>query len=628
MERSIQKLLHLILLIVAAAICSLANGQEAGSPNAGPPVVTDQLPPRRSFPPLPINDLRNTPARQTEGAPFTAPTLPVTTSSPSAAPSIPDFDSDGGNTNGSFLRPVAPNREPAVNSATLTPQRAASTEILPAAQSEVPLAAPIGKGNSSSALNPNGSSLNTSRPIEIIADSTIVDSAVKPAAGYAPLGAAISTLTGETNRMRGMSPAELARQQLDRYSISRASEPLPGQPLKLEDLLRSSPPDRRRNIVRQYWNTYGAWANYHDCSDRCAKLDAIGPSSDPNQMKLLETTRMQASDDRLQAEIRLQQAQSELQRLLPSAGSDLLPLPADQPLVEAYETHADWYIANGQLPPNLRTVSRSLPLQQKLICQRAITADTAMMNSQLSAQAHSAMQCDLLTLLGSMEMNSKSRQAFLQSVLDYNQAIADYSLGIAPANQPPATIASMLVAPSLPAKTDSRSVLAEVPARPGDRWAGTPTQPRSIRTTPGANTNSPAPQTPARVDSNPSNGFAPPPVNTATPSAQAPGFGPPPATGPGPAMSNPAFAPLEPTNSSSNSAPLAPAGNSTGGFNAPALPSSPPPSGNPAVNPAGSFSPLPSGGPALGPAPASGSEKSPPASTPPTSGGTQFKLGG
>lgn len=624
MERSIQKLLHLILLIAAAALCSIANGQEAGTPNSGPPLVSDQLPPRRSFPPLPINDLRNTPARQTEGAPFTAPTLPVTASSPSAAPSIPDFDSGAGNTSGSFLRPVAPNREPVVNSATLTPQRAASTEIPPATQAEVPMAAPIGKTNSTSALNPNGSNLYTSRPIEIIADSTIVDSAVKPAAGYAPLGAAISTLPGETNRMRGMSPAELARQQLERYGISRASEPLPGQPLKLEDLLRSTPPDRRRNIVRQYWNTYGAWANYQDCSDLCTRLDAIGPSSDPNQMKLLETTRMQASDDRLQAEIRLQQAQSELQRLLPSAGSDLLPLPADKPLVEAYETHADWYIANGQLPPNLRTVSRSLPLQQKLIYQRAATADSAMMNSQLAAQAHSAMQCDLLTLLGSMEMTSESRQAFLQSVLDYNQAIADYSLGIAPANQPPATIASMLVAPSLPAKTDSQSVLAEVPARPGDRWAGTPTQPRSIRTTPGANTNSPAPQTPARVESNPSNGFAPPPVNTAAPSTQAPGFGPPPATGPGPAMSNPALAPVEPTNSSSNSAPLAPVGNSPGGFNAPALPSSPTPSGNPA----GSFSPLPTSGPALGPAPASGSEKSPPAFTPPTNGGTQFKLGG
>ena len=624
MERSIQQLPRLILLIAIAALCTIANGQEAGPPNSAPPVVSDQLSPRRGFPPLPVNDLRNTPARQTEAAPFSAPTLPVTPSSPSAAPSIPDFDSGVGNTSGSFLRPVAPNREPAVNSATLSPQRAATAELPAAAQTETPAAGSFGKNNSPSALNPNGSGLNASRPIEIIADSTIVDSAVKPAAGYSPLGAAVSALPGETNRMRGMSPAELARQQLDRYSISRASEPLPGQPLKLEDLLQSMPPDRRRNIVRQYWNTYGAWANYHDCSEVCARLDSIGLGSDPNQAKLLETTRMRASDDRLQAEIRLQQAQSELQRLLPSAGSDLLPLPADQPLVEAYETHADWYIANGQLPPNLRTVSRSLPLQQKLICQRAVTADTAMMNSQLAGQAHSAMQCDLLTLLGTLELSSQSRQAFLQSVLDYNQAIADYSLGIAPASQPPAMIASMLVAPSLPAKGDSQSVLAEVPASSGDRWAGTPTQPRSIRTAPGATTNSPPQQAPARVDSNPSSGFAAPPVNPPAPSGQAPGFGLPPATGFGPAMSNPAPARFEPATSSSNPAPLAPAGNSAGGFNAPALPSSPPPSGNPA----GSFSPLPTGGPAFGPAPSSGSEKSPPAPAPPTSGGTQFKLGG
>ena len=238
-----------------------------------------------------------------------------------------------------------------------------------------------------------------------------------------------------------------------------------------------------------------------------------------------------------------------------------------------------------------------------------------MMNSQLAAQAHSAMKCDLITLLGNMELSSQSRQAFLQSVLDYNQAIADYSLGIAPANQPPATIASMLVAPSLPAKANSQSVLAEVSARPGDRWAGTPTQPRSIRTTPGATADSQPQQMPDRVNNNPSSGFALPPVNSTAPSEQAPGFGPPPVTGFGPAMSNPAPAPVEPAISSSNPAPLAPAGNSPGGFNASALPSSPPPSGNPAGNPAGGFSPLPSGGPALGPAPTSGS-------------GTQFKLGG
>ncbi|MFM7562340.1 MAG: hypothetical protein ACKO81_04810, partial [Planctomycetota bacterium] len=104
MERSIQQLPRIILLIAIAALCTIANGQEAGPPNSAPPVVSDQLSPRRGFPPLPVNDLRSTPARQTEGAPFSAPTLPVTSSSPSAAPSIPDFDSAAGNTSGSFLR--------------------------------------------------------------------------------------------------------------------------------------------------------------------------------------------------------------------------------------------------------------------------------------------------------------------------------------------------------------------------------------------------------------------------------------------------------------------------------------------------------------------------------------------
>lgn len=630
MERSIQKLARLILIIALSLLAAMASGQDGAPPNAGPPVASDQLPARRSFPPLPINDLRSAvQSRQTESPPITPAAAPASLQTPGAAPSIPNLDADSGNTSGSFLRPITPIRDSKLDSTNLAPQSPPSLPV------EMPLASPITKSNPPSALNPNGSSLGGSRPVELVADSTIVDSEVKPAAAYAPLGATLPGLPGEANRPRGLAPAELARQQLQRYSISQASEPLPGQPLKLEDLLRSIPPDRRRGIVRQYWNTYGAWASYLDCCDQCMRLDAIGPSSDPNQMKLLEATRMQADDNRLQAEIRLQQAQSELQRLLPSAGSDLLPLPADQPLVEVYETHADWYIANGQLPPNLRTVSRSLPLQQKLLCQRAATCDNATMNSQLAAQAHAAMQCDLLTLLGDLALSSNCRQAFLQSVLDYNQAIADYSLGIAPANQPPATLASMLVAPTAAAKADSRSVLAEVPARPSDRWAGTPSQPRSIRTSPGAAAESSPPrQATAPVADNPSSGFAPKPMNQTPPTAGTPNFGPPPATGFGPAMGNPAAptSPLEPAATAAQPAPLTPASSPSGGFDAPA--SSPPstqpsaPPSAPSGNPAGSFSPPPSGSPSFGPAPSASGEKSPTAPAPPASSGTQFKLGG
>lgn len=618
MERSIQKLPQLVLLIALSFVCSRSDGQDEGAPQAGPPVVSDQLPPRRSFAPLPINDLRGGPTRQTESAPSPS-GLPGALQSPGTAPSIPEFGPDSSNTSGSFLRPVAPTRDANLNSAS------GSRPSPPEFPAEFQSASPHLRSASASVLNPLGSGLGASRPVELVDDSTIVDTEVQPAAGYTPLEAALPTLPNKPNRGSGLASAELARQQLDRYSVGRASEPLPGQPIKLEDMLGSAPPDRRRNIVRQYWNAYGAWASYLDCCDQCVRLDAIGPSSDVNQMRLLDATRMRANDNRLQAEIRLQQAQAELQRLLPSAGSELLPLPADQPLVEGYETHADWYIANGQLPPQLQVVSRGLPQQQKLICQRAATAEMATSNAQAAAQGHSAMQCDLLTLLRGFELDADCRRAFLQSVLDYNQAIAEYSLGIAPTNQPPAMIASMLVAPSAPANAAGGSVLAEVPARSGDRWAGAPSQPRSIRTTPGTTGEAPAQRlAPAPIDSPAGGSFAPRATNAAAPPAGAPGFGPPPATDFAPAAGAPASRSAEPAPATGNTGPLTPAASPPREFSPPA--SSPPPVSS--GNPSGGFSPPPpSSGPPFGSAP--GASENKPAAPPPSSGtGTQFKLGG
>ena len=274
--------------------------------------------------------------------------------------------------------------------------------------------------------------------------------------------------------------------------------------------------------------------------------------------------------------------------------------------------------------------------RSKLLAQRALTAQTALINFQLAAQAHSALQCDLLTLLKEWELSGACRGALVQAVLEYNQSIADYSLSIAPANQPPALIASMLVAPSLPVNSDARSVLAEAPARPANRWAGTQVQPRSIRTMPNDSGNaafSPSGAGPTAVPAGES--LTPAAGNLSGGNRFGPAFGPPPSTGtfdgaPTTIPSGPAVTAPVPER---NPAPLAPASSPPNSIVSP--PSSPAPTVE--RNPPGSFAPPATSGPTFGPPPPSTFEKpptgglppgGPPAGSPPSGNGTQFKFGG
>lgn len=598
------------------AFLLLAIGQSPGSwGQDGPPAVVpansgfDQLQPRRGFAPLPINDLRS------PSAPSSSPASdPQLNAPPAGLPAASPAPGQTGNTSGVFLRqgPAAAAPAPDPNAVGGAGEPQVSTFSSPPAFGT--------EGNA--LLPPRGQSTPNSRPVELISNQPIQDNQIRLASGSEPEFG----LPNRLPRHSGSASPELVRQLLARYDLNKASEPLPGQPLRLADALQSTPPERRRAIVKQYWQTYGAWASYLNRCDRCGQLAVVNSSSDPQQLQLLETSRLVAEDERLQAELRLQWAQLELNRLLPSSGSDVLPLPADQPLVQAYETHQDWYVANGALPPALQQVARSLPKQLELILHRAATAEHAAAGVSRRNQLSGSTMTDLPTQLAMLELSTQAQQAFVQSILDYNQWIADYALSLAPPSQRPVETANMLVAPRQLIAGSAPSALAQTPRGAGLSGAtqrggsspptvsviepASPAWPRQpiervsgVEPTGGSGANSPPVVAPA---------FGAAPPNSGTRNSI---NSPPPAAAPAASL-----APLSPAVPSPT-----PSAGASGGSNPVGIGGSPAPSGS--FAPSGAFAPPPSI-PSFEPPQPQPLDGRAPAPPPPGNGATGFKLGG
>ena len=343
---------------------------------------TDQMPSSRSFPPITVNDLRNSDSTTTVQA--TAPVdndpLQVTT--------------------GSFQRGQSQSSMPT---------------LLPAESQGVPY--------SDQRTNP------------------ILDSQVQPSNYTLPVAE-------PTDLMPGHQGTRLAKDILRRFEIGNVADPLPGRPLRLEDALNESPPQLRKQMVKQYWRTYSAWASLINETGHRDWLRQIARPGNQLDASLLNGAQMAAENDLLQAEIRLGQAQAELQRFLPLSGSsDLLPLPTDSPLVQDYETQYDWYIENGQLPQGMKSIHQALPKLLTLIGQRAEAVQSSDSVNDLAIRSFASNQTTMPTLLQAAKQSHDNLDSFMQSIVDYNQSIAEYSLTIAPNFQTVNQIAGMLVAP-------------------------------------------------------------------------------------------------------------------------------------------------------------------------------------
>lgn len=207
-----------------------------------------------------------------------------------------------------------------------------------------------------------------------------------------------------------------------------------GYPIQLQQVLAASPDSgARRAAIRAYWNLVISIADHHHALDEYDRATQISESS---RDKLAEAAAFGAEARVAETKIIVTAAQFDLAAFTPSPTT--LPIPADAPLVSEYRTEFTALFGRGPAPLAIKRLSVMLPLYKDQVLARGRAAYAA------------SEALDASNDLQTFRQLCEHRRAFLGSVRDYNEAIADYALQLATPSMSAETVTSMLIVRSQP----------------------------------------------------------------------------------------------------------------------------------------------------------------------------------
>jgi hypothetical protein len=246
---------------------------------------------------------------------------------------------------------------------------------------------------------------------------------------------------------RSQANIELAKSLMARYAIDNFSGGLPGEPIKLVDILRQPiSTQQRQPLVHQYWETYYDWASLVASQQYEQWLKRIPATGSQADKAMLEAARVVAGNKVLATEIQLGKSQSGLVQYMPNRSSELLPLPNDLPLIQKYKTNYELYRSHRLMPASLRGIDQMLPKTLDLIVRRAEAVRVAKGAADQMIAALSQRQTTFASALEAGRIWRSAEQDMVASVTGYNQAIANYSLTVSQGYQTPEQIVAMLIA--------------------------------------------------------------------------------------------------------------------------------------------------------------------------------------
>ena len=237
---------------------------------------------------------------------------------------------------------------------------------------------------------------------------------------------------------------------ISQFSIAQTSQPLPGVPVTLEEMLRTTQTQSRLSMVQQYWETYFDWATLQNRQQYEKWLNSLPGNRPATDGLLLQTAKSMAKNESLAAEIQLSRSQSVLQEISRANPEEMLPLPLNDPVTSRYITHYDWYATRQMVPAKLKGINEMLPRTYQLLGQRAETVGQAQQARNQTLAAYNAGRAGMAAVLESGRAWQSATQSLIATVVSYNKAISDYALTITPPQKSIADIASMLVSKSKP----------------------------------------------------------------------------------------------------------------------------------------------------------------------------------
>jgi hypothetical protein len=119
--------------------------------------------------------------------------------------------------------------------------------------------------------------------------------------------------------------------------------------------------------------------------------------------------------------------------------------PTDVPFVSAYNTNFQRIFGNNNAPSSIRKIHQTLPFVLKVVRTRADALAAARQALGAAENAYQSGQMPYHDLLDTVTLLRNQRRAFLDSIHDYNFAIAEYALTAAGPGVSRETVVSMLI---------------------------------------------------------------------------------------------------------------------------------------------------------------------------------------
>ncbi|MGO8688850.1 MAG: hypothetical protein ACLQLG_04395 [Thermoguttaceae bacterium] len=226
-----------------------------------------------------------------------------------------------------------------------------------------------------------------------------------------------------------------------------------GQAMSLAECLRTVAAPNRLGVIEAYWLTRQRVAQYQALVEQGQWLDALTPlvleqgTPAAAAMLQLRQSRLDCRAAQIEAQLALKEAQFTLATATGRAADALWPLPSSLP-------RADQGFASGDLraaaiPESwaLRRWKTTLPLLAGGLHNRAAAVVEADAARAAATLGYPSGKPSLADVLSTIEMQRSQTFTFLQTLADYNQAWAGYTLAVLPPDAPAEALAAALLPP-------------------------------------------------------------------------------------------------------------------------------------------------------------------------------------
>lgn len=305
--------------------------------------------------------------------------------------------------------------------------------------SEAPRTRATSRGTTRAVRAPSSNPLTDSYPRARVATSPRYASEASTESSLPPVG--------NSNRIAQEDPQSVLADKLLRDLVNSTRAEQNVQSLKLIDALeRTSGSQQQFTAIKAYWD----WAlsvnelyGVVEEDDILARLAVLRNSS--NTDKAAHQAQRSASQSRLE-DSRLDVA-AKVADLLEATGLRTTNTlrPSDVPFVGVYNTNFSKIFPGNSAPITLKKIHQTLPFALKVIRSRADSYQSSRAAVTAAVTDYQANKIPYNDFSDALAQMRSQRRAFLDSVHDYNFAIAEYALSIAGPGLERQTVVSMLI---------------------------------------------------------------------------------------------------------------------------------------------------------------------------------------